>query len=98
VSRGVLLTPPTPAGTPPGKREPYYLTLWLRQGSAPFHRVQRLHLPWIFTQSSVIRQFALSANSDGSANVSLSWFVRDGQPGAVTHYLTLVPTGISIDS
>jgi serine/threonine protein kinase len=98
VYKAILSTLHPPAGALPGSREPYYLGLWVRHGLGPSHRVERLRLPWRFTASSVIRQFALNANSDGSANVSLSWFVENGQPDPVTHYLTLEPTGIAVDS
>ena len=77
---------------------PYYFTLLARRGSAPFTTVQRLKLPWTFTNSSIMASFPVDANPDGTANVGLSWFVKNGDTNDVTHYFTLTPQGINITS
>jgi hypothetical protein len=74
------------------------LTLWVRRGAGPLLRVEGLKLPWRFTATSTITQFALTPNSDGSGNLALSWLVGGGDTSGVTHYLTVTPAGIAIDS
>jgi hypothetical protein len=96
--RLVLGTVGAPAGASSSTPQPYYFTLWARRGVRPFVRVQRLKLPWSFTASSLIAQFSLDANKDGSANVGLSWYVKHGDANDMTHYFTLTPQGINIDS
>jgi hypothetical protein len=96
--RLVLSTAPRPATTVANGRAPHYFTLWVRQSGGPFLQVQRLRLPWRFTVTSTITQFALTPNGDGSANVSLSWLIGGGNTNDVTHYLTLTPSGIIVDS
>jgi hypothetical protein len=87
----------TPA-TPPSTGEPYYFTLFVRRASGPFLQVRQMKLPWRFTASSAITQFAVTPNNDGTANVGLSWLIGVGSTDGVTHYFTLTPVGINVDS
>jgi predicted Ser/Thr protein kinase len=96
--RLALWTVRTPASTPPATREPYSFVLAVRRGSGPFVVVDRQQLPFQFTASSMIYQFAFDRNKDGTGNVGLSWYVKPGDTTDVTHYFTVTPTGIRIDS
>lgn len=96
--RLALLKEQVPASASPTTPVPYHLMLMVRRFSAPFHPVQRLRLPFRFTASSVIADFALTPNPNGSANVGLSWAVKRGDTKNVTHYFTLTLQAIKIDS
>jgi serine/threonine protein kinase len=87
-----------PAGASPRTPVPYYFTLYARRGSQPLMTVERLKLPWPFTASSLIAQLQVDPNPDGSLNVGFSWFVRRGDTGDQTHYFTLTPQGINVNS
>jgi serine/threonine protein kinase len=96
--RVVIATIKAPLGASSSTIIPYYLTLSARHGSDPLQTVQRLKLPWTFTTSSIIAQFRVDPNPDGSLNVGLSWFVKKGDTADQTHYLSLTPQGIDINS
>jgi hypothetical protein len=96
--RLALWTVRTPASTPPATPEPYSFVLAVRRGAGPFVVVDRRQLPFRFTASSMIYQFAFDRNNDGTGNVGLSWYVKPGDTTDVTHYFTVTPTGINIDS
>ena len=76
-----------------------YLTLEARRGSGPFVTVQRVKLPasWRWTASSRVASFTLDPQPDGSGQIGLSWFVKDGDRSDVTHYLGVGPQGIQFD-
>jgi protein kinase-like protein len=98
VLRIVLSRLRLPAAAQAGRRDPHFLTLFVRDGGAPFVRIQRLRLPWLFTASSTLNSFSLTPNGDGSGNIALSWIVGAGNANGVTHYLTVTPSGLTIDS
>jgi hypothetical protein len=77
---------------------PYYLTLFARRGDQQLVRVERLKLPFSFTASTALVSFGLSPSSDGGASASLEYYVKQGNSNAVTHYFTITPTRIQIDS
>jgi hypothetical protein len=94
----LLLSAVTPAhGASAAAPVPYYFTLSVRRHDQPFAIVHRLKLPYPFTASSVIADFSLSSNPDGTGNAALSWFVKQGDPTDVTHYFTLTPNRINVD-
>jgi hypothetical protein len=86
-----------PRGASVATPVPYYFTLSVRRGSQPLVIVHRLKLPYPFTANSVIADFSVDPNPDGSANAALSWYVRQGDPTDMTHYFTLAPNRINID-
>ena len=96
--RLVLSTPRVPDSTPPSTRVPYYLTEYVRHGRGPSNKVDRIELPWTFTASSVVADFRLDANPGGGGNVGLSYWVKNGDHTDQTHYMTLTPVAINIDS
>jgi hypothetical protein len=87
-----------PATASASSSVPYYLTLSARRGSQQFVQVERLKLPFPFTASSALVNFGLSPSSDGEASASLEYYVKQGDSGAVTHYFTISPSQIKIDS
>jgi predicted Ser/Thr protein kinase len=88
-----------PASAPASTVLPLYLTLQARRGSSKLITVQRLKLPaaWRWRKDSRIASFTLDPDPDGSGQVGLSWYVKTGDTGDVTHYLNVAPQGISID-
>ena len=92
-----LVTVTVPRSTPPTTPEPYYSRLSVRRGHGPFSVVETKQLPYQFTASSVVQQFTLDSNKDGSDNVGLSWYVKNGDTNDVTHYFTVVPTGVVVN-
>jgi hypothetical protein len=93
-----LAKAPTSPTTSPETPVSYYFNLWVGRGNGPLMHVQRLKLPFIFTASSFISSFTLDSEPTGIGNVGLSWFVKNGDTSTVTHYFTLMPTGIAVDS
>jgi Caspase domain len=75
----------------------YYFTLSVRRGSHPFVVVHQLKLPYPFTADSVIADFTVDSNPNGTANAMLSWFLKNGDRSDLTHYFSLTPQEISID-
>jgi hypothetical protein len=86
-----------PRGATVATPVPYYFTLSVGRGSQPPVIVHRLKLPYPFTASSVIADFSVDPNPDGSANAALSYYVKQGDPTDVTHYFTLEPNRINVD-
>jgi Caspase domain len=75
----------------------YYFTLSVRRGRQPFVVVHQLKLPYPFTADSVIADFTIDSNPDGTANAMLSWFLKNGDRSDLTHYFSLTPQEIGID-
>ncbi len=96
--RLALWTVQTPAGTAPSTPEPYSFVLAVSRGGGPFAIVEKRKLPFRFTASSVIKQFQFDPSRDGTGNVGLSWYLKNGETNDQTHYFTILPTGIQIDS
>lgn len=86
------------ANAPASTSVPYYLTLSARRGSQQFVQVERLKLPFPFTTSSALIAFGLSSASDGEASASLEYYVKQGDANSATHYFTISPSQIKIDS
>jgi hypothetical protein len=74
------------------------MTLFARRGEQQLVRVERLKLPFPFTASTALVNFGLSPNSNGEASASLEYYVKQGDSNAATHYFTISPTRIQIDS
>jgi hypothetical protein len=96
--RLVLATVRAAPGALPATRRPLFLTLHARRGRAPFVLVESRRLPWRWTVGSIVTQFQLDPNPDGSGNVGLSWLVLPRDQNTVTHYFTITPQGININS
>ncbi|HEY1512000.1 MAG TPA: serine/threonine-protein kinase [Solirubrobacteraceae bacterium] len=97
--RVTLDTVDAPANASQTTPLPLYMTLEGRRGSGPFVTVERVKLPasWRWTASSRVASFTLDPEPDGSGQIGLSWFVKDGDRSDVTHYLGVGPQGIQFD-
>jgi serine/threonine protein kinase len=98
--RAFLATVNLPPSAPASTRLPLYVTLQARRGAMPFVTVEQLRLPsrWVWTGTSVVTSFRLDPNPDGSGGIGVSWIVTPNEENAVTHYLTIGPQGIQVDS
>ena len=74
----------------------YYFTLSVRRGSQPFVVVHRLKLPYPFKPHSVIADFTVYSNPNGTAGAILSWFLIDHR-SELAHSFSLTPQEISIN-
>ncbi|MCA1690617.1 MAG: hypothetical protein LC720_09415, partial [Actinobacteria bacterium] len=86
-----------PPGASVGTPVAYYLTLAVARGGQPLVTVERLRVPYAFTASSVVADFSVGPDPDGTSNAALSWYVRQGDATDVTHYFTLAPNRINVD-
>ncbi len=73
--RLVLSAVKPPRGATAATPVSYYFTLSTRRGNQPFVTVHRQKLPYAFTATSVIADFSLDPNPDGTSGVDLSWYV-----------------------
>jgi predicted Ser/Thr protein kinase len=98
--RVTLDTVNAPSNAPSGTSLPLYMTLIAKRGSMPFVTVQRLKLPpeWKWTKGSRVASFTLDPQPDGYGQIGLSWFVHAGDSNDVTHYITVGPQGLQLDS